>query len=107
LKYLLVSKNVSQGGYHIMTVGELKRLLQQAPDDNVQVLIPTTMEFTGMFYSPCNADSGMTSMGTDPDITEEDYEEMKLLNQPLPEEPAFLLVPCGFGGEQDHSHELN
>lgn len=90
-----------------MTVGELKKLLQDAPDDNIQVLVPATMEFTGAFYSPCNVDSGMSSVGTDMELTEEDIKEAQLLNKPLPEEPAFLLLPCGFGDEKDHSHELN
>lgn len=90
-----------------MTVGELKALLSESPDDNIQVLVPSTMEFTGVFYSPCNIDSGMTSVGTDMELTEEDIQEAILLDKPLPEEPAFLLVPCGFGDEKDHSHEMN
>jgi len=90
-----------------MTVGELKELLAEAPDESIQVLIPSTMEFTGVFYSPCSIDSGMTTVGTGMELTEEDVKEAHLLGKELPEEPAFMLVPCGFGDEKDHTHEMN
>lgn len=89
-----------------MTVAQLKKLLEGV-DENVQVLIPVSHEFNGAFYSPCSEDSGLSQMGTDPDLTEEDIKEMELLNKPVPEEPAFLLIPCGFGEEKEHRHELN
>lgn len=89
-----------------MTAGELKKKLENV-DDGVQVLIPLSQEFDGAFYSPCSVDSGLSIMGTDPDLTEEDVKEMKLLGKPIPEEPAFLLIPCCFGENKDHSHELN
>lgn len=42
-------------------------------------------------------------------LTEEDIKEMELLNKPMDEEPAFLLIPCGFGKDhpEDHIHKLN
>jgi hypothetical protein len=89
-----------------MTVGELRKLIEGA-DDDMQVLIPLTQEFDGAFYSPCSHDSGVSQMGTDNDLTEEDIKEMELLNKPIPEVPALLLIPCGFGEEKDHTHELN
>jgi hypothetical protein len=89
-----------------MTVGELKKLIENA-DDNTQVLIPISQEFDGAFYSPCSEESGISMMGTDPNLTEEDIKEMELLNKPLPEEPALLLVPCGFSEEKQHVHNLN
>lgn len=89
-----------------MTAGELKKKLENV-DDTVEVLIPLSQEFDGAFYSPCSQDSGLSIMGTDPDLTEDDIKEMKMLNKPLPEAPAFLLIPCGFGDQKDHNHELN
>ena len=89
-----------------MTVAQLKKLLEGV-DENVQVLIPVSHEFDGAFYSTCSEDGGLSQMGTDPDLTEEDIKEMELLNKPVPEEPAFLLIPCGFGEEKEHRHELN
>lgn len=76
-----------------MTVRELKKKLEGV-DDNMQVLIPLTHEFDGAFYSPCSKDSGVTAMGTDPYIADV-------------EEDSFLLIPCGFGEEKEHTHELN
>lgn len=89
-----------------MKVKDLKKLLENA-DDNLQVLIPVSHEFDGAFYSPCSEESGITQLSTDADLTEEDIKEMELLNKPIPEEPAFLLIPCGFGEDKDHTHELN
>lgn len=89
-----------------MTVGELRKKLEGV-DDNMKVLIPFSQEFDGAFYSPCSVDSGVSAMGTDPDLTEEDIKEMELLNKPIPEEDTFLLIPCGFGEEKEHKHELN
>jgi hypothetical protein len=89
-----------------MTVGRLKELLKDVKDD-VQVLIPMTQEFDGAFYSPCSQDSGVSQICTAMDLTQEDIEEMELLNKPIPEEDAFLLIPCGFDEAKDHSHEMN
>jgi hypothetical protein len=89
-----------------MTVKRLRELLEGV-NDNVQVLIPMTQEFDGAFYSPCSEDSGLTQVGTATDLTEEDIKEMELLNKPIPEEDAFLLIPCGFDEEKEHKHELN
>ena len=93
-----------------MNVGQLKKLLEGVPND-VKVLIPFSHEFDGIFYSPCNVDSGMCKVSTDPDLEPEDIEEMQLLNKPLPEEDAFMLVPCGFAEEDEdgekHKHLLN
>lgn len=88
-----------------MKVGELRKKLEGV-DDNMKVLIPFSHEFDGAFYSPCSVDSGVSAMGIE-NLTEEDEKEMQLLNKPIPEEDAFLLIPCGFGEEKDHSHELN
>jgi hypothetical protein len=88
-----------------MNVKQLRELLEGKPDD-MPVLIPVSQEFDGAFYSPCHEDSGDAQLGDEP-LSEEDLKEMELLNKPIPEEPAFLLVPCGFFEEQDHSHELN
>jgi hypothetical protein len=89
-----------------MVVKELKRLLEGVPDE-MKVIIPSSMEFDGVFYSPCVAESGVSAMGTDPNLEEEDIQEMERLNKPIPEEDSFLLIPCGFGEEKDHTHELN
>jgi hypothetical protein len=89
-----------------MNIGELRKLIEGV-DDNILVLVPRTMEFDGAFYSPCSHDSGKTKMGTDPNVTEEDVKEMQLLGKPVPEEDAFLLIPCGFGDDKDHTHEMN
>lgn len=75
-----------------MTVGKLKQLLEGL-DDEMLVLIPTTNEFTGEFYSPCNEESGVGEMGI--------VEEVEVTTK------EFMLVPCGFFEEKDHSHELN
>ena len=90
-----------------MTIGKLKQLLEGV-DDSMVVMIPVTQEFDGMFYSPCEAESGVTSFGiSDEPLTEEDIKEMELLNKSVPEEDSFLLIPCRFHEEKDHSHELN
>lgn len=89
-----------------MIVDDLRKLLEGV-DGKIQVIIPLTQEFDGAFYTPCPVDSGLCAMGTDPNATEEDIEELILLNKPVPEEDAFLLIPCGFGEEKDHKHELN
>jgi hypothetical protein len=90
-----------------MTVGELKILLEGV-DDDTQVLVP--MEpiegFTGAFFSPCMEESKELEMGTE-DLDEEEINERELLNKPLEHKPAFVLVPCGFFEEKEHTHELN
>lgn len=89
-----------------MTVKKLKEKLEGI-DENMKVLIPFSPEFDGAFYTPCSVDSGISAMGTDPHVEEEDIDEMKILNKPIPEEEIFLLVPCGFYEEKSHTHELN
>lgn len=89
-----------------MTVGRLKELLEGV-DDEMQVLIPLTQEFDGAFYSPCSKESGVLQIGPEDGLSQEEIEEMILLGKPLPEEDRFILIPCGFSDEKDHSHELN
>lgn len=89
-----------------MKVSELKELIEGVNGD-VQILIPMSMEFDGTWYSPCSEDSGLTKVGTGEWISEEDEKEMLLLGKEIPEEDAFLLMPCGFGEEKDHKHTLN
>jgi hypothetical protein len=89
-----------------MTVKDLNEMLLGV-DENMQVLIPINKEFDGMFYSPCNIESGVNTVGTDNDLSEDDVQEMELLGKELPEENVFMFVPCGFFEEKDHSHELN
>lgn len=90
-----------------MTVKKLKELLEKVPDE-MKVLIPAEPHngFTGVFFSPCEQDSGEIEMGTE-DLTEEDENEMKLLNKEIPSEKSFVLVPCGFYETHDNTHELN
>ena len=89
-----------------MTVKQLREKLEGV-DGDMKVLIPFSQEFDGAFYSPCSVGSGVSAMGTDPNLTEEDIKEMELLNKPIPEEDSFLLIPCGFDEEKEHAHELN
>lgn len=77
-----------------MTVKDLKELLENVSDD-LQVLLPMTMEFDGAFYSPCIEESGVGGLGLE-DLSEEDIAEHELLNKELPSQDAFCLVPCGF-----------
>jgi len=89
-----------------MTVKELKEKLANAPED-MQVLIPLNAAtgFDGMFFSPCNGDSGVGALGTE-DLSEEEVKEYQLLNKPLPQQDSFILVPCGFF-EHHEDHSLN
>jgi len=89
-----------------MTIKQLKKLLEGL-EDNMKVLIPTSSEFDGMFYSPCPEDSGVSQIGTDANLDEEDIKEMELLNKQIPEESVFMLIPCGFGEEIEHTHLFN
>lgn len=75
-----------------MTKKDLLELLKDIPDD-MEIYIPTSMEFEGQFYTPCQVDSGVQIMG---------MENMQ-------EEEMFILVPCGFFDEEedDHRHLLN
>lgn len=89
-----------------MLVGEMRKLIDGA-DDNMKILIPISNKFDGCFYSPCNVDSGISQIGTDPEMGKEEIEEAVLLNKPIPEEDVLLLLPCGFDEESNHKHELN
>lgn len=90
-----------------MTVKKLKELLANVSDD-MKVLVPAqpTEGFTGMFFSPCEEDSGELEMGGDETMTEEEFEKQENLGM-LKGEKSFVLVPCGFYEEHDNSHELN
>lgn len=89
-----------------MTIGNLKALIEDL-DDSTPVLIPFSQEFDGVFYSPCLVDSGVCAIGPDADLSEEDVEEMILLNKPIAELDTFILVPAGFYEEKSYKHELN
>jgi len=77
-----------------MTVGDLKKLMKGVKDD-VEVLIPMSEDFDGMFTSPCIGESGLQQLGID-----EETEETV---------PAFLLAPHGFFeiDETEIDHTLN
>ncbi len=92
-----------------MNIKQLKQLLEGLDDDMV-VLIPTSHEFDGIFYTPCSQDSGVSQMGTAINLEEEDIKEMELLNKEIPSEDTFLLIPCGFfdmDNQFDDNHLLN
>lgn len=82
-----------------MTVGKLKELLKDIPDE-MQVLVPMNpMErFNGAFFSPCEEMTGVGDLGI-----EEETDEMRLLNQESASEKSFVIVPCGFF--EDHEDE--
>ena len=90
-----------------MTVGKLKELLNGMPDD-MKVLIPANPmgEFDGILFSPCEEDSGESEVGGDETMSEEEFECQENLGT-LQTEKVFLLVPCGYGEEKDHTHTLN
>jgi hypothetical protein len=88
-----------------MTVGKLKQLLEGL-DENMKVYIPVSQEFDGHFYSPCEQDSGESELGGDETMSEEEFETAVNLGT-LKAEKVFLLLPCAFDEEKDHSHELN
>ncbi len=90
-----------------MKVKELKQLLEGV-DDNMDVLIPTSQEFDGVFAHPCLQESGVSKMGIAESI-EELNEPIDEVLMPLvtEEREEFILVPCGFFDHKDHSHELN
>lgn len=90
-----------------MTIKKLKELISELPDD-MKVLVPTypTEGFTGHFFSPCDQDSGESEIGGDESMTEEEIETAANLGT-LQSEKVFLLLPCGFDEEKDHTHELN
>lgn len=77
-----------------MTVKDLKLLLADA-DDDLQILIPASGEFDGMFKSPCMEETGVAELG----IEEDSDETMK----------SFCIVPCGFFeiSHEDHIRDLN
>lgn len=80
-----------------MKVWELKELLEEA-DDQMEVLIPTSMVFDGVFISPCDGESGVADLGFYED--EDDEAEAALLNKPTTRKD-FVLVPHGFFDEND------
>ncbi len=86
-----------------MTVGILKGLLEGV-DDEMQVLIPTSPTFDGIFVSPCEVHSGPAEMGIyDP----EDEKEALLLGKSTTR-MDFVIVPHGFFNEEEGPNpELN
>jgi len=66
-----------------MTVGELKELLKDAPDD-MEVLIPADClnGFTGQSFSPCTCDTGVSELGIDEDSDET--------------QESFIIVPYAY-----------
>jgi hypothetical protein len=90
-----------------MNVKKLKELVANLPDD-MKVYIPghPTEGFTGLFISPCEVDSDVQELGLE-DLDDEEIHERELLGKEIPMEKAFVLVPCGYYEEHDHTHELN
>ena len=80
-----------------MTVKDLKKLLAEA-DDDMQVLIPMSEPFDGVFLSPCMEESGVADLGIHED--EEDEKEAVLLGKPVTEK-SFVIVRCGFFQEHE------
>lgn len=78
-----------------MKVKDLKKILSEIPEgmlfsewNEMDVLIPTSMEFDGMFVSPCMEETGLGELG----INEEgDIPETR---------KSFVIVPCGFFEEK-------
>ena len=89
-----------------MKVKDLKKLVSEA-DDEMDVLIPVNQEFDGRFYLPCSFESGVCAIAADDGLTGEDDIENELLCKEPNTVKVFMLVPCGFHDEKDHSHELN
>lgn len=78
-----------------MKVRDLKEILKDIPPDmtteefdELNVLIPSSMEFDGLFLSPCLKETGIGELG----LNEEGDipETMK----------SFVIVPCGFFEER-------
>lgn len=89
-----------------MKVGKLKQLLEGL-DDNMKVYCPfNTEEFDGRLYSPCEEDSGVSEIGGDETMSDEEFEQAENLGT-LKIEKVFLLLPCNYDGEKDHSHHMN
>lgn len=74
-----------------MKVKDLRKLLEGV-DDEMIVLIPTSMEFDGRFISPCEGESGEADLGM---YDQEDEQEAMLLNKPTTRKD-FILVPHNF-----------
>lgn len=91
-----------------MTVKKLKELLAEVPEQ-MKVLIPGEPKegFTGLFYSPCEIDSGVLEMGGDEHTTHEELDALENKALDLPSEKSFVLVPCGYFEEHDNKHQLN
>lgn len=90
-----------------MKVKDLKKLLVGV-DDEMNVLIPTSGEFDGVFSLPCIEESGVSMMGIANDIEELSEPIDEVLTPLVTEErEEFLLVPCGFFDHKDKSHEMN
>lgn len=75
-----------------MKVKDLKKLLDGV-DEEMMVLIPTSMEFDGHFVTPCEGETGEADLGIFED--EEDEKEAESLNKPITRKD-FVIVPHGF-----------
>jgi hypothetical protein len=93
-----------------MTLKQLEELIADARlrgiDDDSLVLIPVNQEFDGALYSPCVEESGFAECGIE-DFDEDEIAERQLLNKPIEKAKDFILVPCVYFEEKDHSHEMN
>lgn len=91
-----------------MTVKDLKAMLDGI-DDEMEVFIPANSEeFDGRLYSPCAVDSGLSQIADVPDEDMQDYiENGEDTEWKYPTKDIFMLVPCGYSEEKDHSHVLN
>lgn len=68
-----------------MTVGELKEMLEDVPDE-LDVLIPMTDKFDGYWKPPCPEETGVSELG----LTEDGSETQS----------AFVIVGHGFFDEE-------
>jgi hypothetical protein len=97
-----------------MKVIDLRKLLENVPDDMKVVIPVNTSEFDGYLYSPCSEDSGVNTFGGPKEIPREgitieknqagefvpnfDFDEENEVQHQL-----FALVPCGFFS--DHTED--
>jgi hypothetical protein len=89
-----------------MTKIELMRMLKDMPDD-MEILIPLELKFTGDFYTPSKKSSGFMKL-FESEINEDEDEELSAILDPhRPHINAFLLCPEGFFEEEDTSYLWN
>lgn len=84
-----------------MTIGQLEEMINNKPKHlsweewkTTEVLIPMNDMFDGLFFSPCEHESGYAELPTDDENEKPD---------------TFILVPCGFFDidEDEVNPELN